>query len=212
MEKRSAVVAGGFSSAREMHLLHRFGYGSREEYLADLKEKKKQDIQDQRIRNQLSEKAVIAKEKRIKLEAIFNRRVQELPNDIVLVSQDSESGVAVELEDFKFACELANEIERQAVLLGARAGLFRPSKINALVQENPLSLATVEISVPVRWNAGEGVCRGWFNVDGIYNGSRYRGFYYGVVSSLRKDGDGNIRVSGFDEGLHFVAPLMTGVK
>ena len=211
MDTRSAVVGGGFSSAGEMHILHRFGYGSRVEYLADLEEQTKQVIEDQRIQGQLLKEAAIAKEQSIKLEAIFNRRVQELPNDIVLVSQDTEVGGVVALEDFKLACELANGIERQAVLLGARAGLFRTSKVNSLVQEDPLSLATVEISPPVRWNEENGTCRGWFNVDGIYSGSRYRGFYYGVVRSLRKDGQGNIRVASFDEGLHFVNALAVGL-
>ena len=30
------------------------------------------------------------------------------------------------------------------------------------------------------------LCKGFFNIDGIYNGTRYSDFYCGVVGSLKK--------------------------
>ena len=62
---------------------------------------------------------------------------------------------------------------------------LRRSKINEMVQVDSSSFATVEITSPVRWNNSTNLCTAWFNIDGIYNGIRYRAYYFGVVSSFR---------------------------
>ena len=203
LEQRAAVIAGGFASAQEMAFSHRLGYGTKAEYLLYLEQHEEKARKEQQSKEQLEEKANIEEHNRLAKIADLDRRIQNLPSDIV--GSITGQGIAEmdRIAQYKLACEVASGIERKAIVLGAKAGLFRRSKINEMVQVDSSSFATVEIASPVRWKNSTGVCRAWFNIDGIYNGIRYSAYYYGVVSSFRKNEDGVINVSTFDDRFHF---------
>ena len=203
VEQRAAVTAGGFASAQEMALLHRLGYGTKAEYLVYLEQYKEKERKEKQSKEQLEEKARVEEHDRLAKIADLDRRIQNLPRDIVGSITGEEVAWVEKAAQFKLACEVASGIERKAIVLGAKAGLFRKSKINEMVQIDSSSFATLELFSPVRWRDSTGVCRAWFNVDGVYNGIRYRAYYYGVVSSFRKNEDGVINVSAFDDRFHF---------
>ena len=203
LEQRAAVIAGGFASAQEMAFSHRLGYGTKAEYLLYLEQHEEKARKEKQSKEQLEEKARIEEHNRLAKIADLDRRIQNLPRDIVGSITGEEVAWVEKVEEFKLACEVASGIERQAIVLGAKAGLFRRSKINEMVQIDSSSFATLDLASPIRWRDSTGVCRAWFNVDGVYNGIRYRAYYYGVVSSFRKNEDGVINVSAFDDRFHF---------
>jgi len=203
LEQRAAVIAGGFASAQEMAFSHRLGYGTKAEYLLYLEQHQEKARKEKQDKEQLEEKARIQEHSRVAKIADLDRRIQNLPSNIVRNITGQGTAEVEKVAQFKLACEVASGIERQAIVMGAEAGLFRRSKINEMVQVDSSSFATLEIMSPVRWKDSVSVCRAWFNVDGVYNGIRYRAYYYGVVSSFRKNEDGVINVSTFDDRFHF---------
>ena len=202
LEQRAAVIAGGFASAQEMAFSHRLGYGTKAEYLLYLEQHEEKARKEKQSKKQLEEKANIEEHNRLAKIADLDRRIQNLPSDI---AGSIGQGIPEmdRIAQSKLACEVASGIEPKAIVQGAKARLFRRSKINEMVQVDSSSFATVEITSPVRWKNSTNLCTAWFNIDGIYNGIRYRAYYFGVVSSFRKNEDGVITVSNFDDRFQF---------
>ena len=103
-------------------------------------------------------------------------------------------------EDFKLACGEAGKIEKHAVIKGANRNFFKRNAVKEMVIADRTTLDTAAISVPVRWDDEMQLCKAWFSIDGIYNGVRYRDYYYGFVGGLRKGDERKIVVSEFSDG------------
>ena len=207
LQQHKAVTSGGFASVKEMELLHRLGYASRAEYINDRRRDRESALIEERAKEVSLENTRMARQKRLAKIADKEHRIRNLPRDIALSDMVAEGQAYVGAEDFKLACETAHEIEKRAIIWGAKEKLFRPFQVNDLVKYDPSSVGSIIIREPVRWNYSVGGCRAWFTIDGIYNGIRYRGYYYGMVSTFRKYEDGTIKVSGFDERFRFYNTL-----
>ena len=116
----------------------------------------------------------------------FENRLRALPAPITTYNSVSRDTRGESIEDFKFAYQKADAVGDSAVIQGADVGYFKQRKTNKMVISDPMSFATIPIPNPFRWNERKNLCKGFFNIDGIYNGTRYRDFYCGVVGSLKK--------------------------
>ena len=130
----------------------------------------------------------------------LENRLRALPAAITMYNSVSRDTRGESIEDFKFAYQKADAVGDSAVIQGADVGYFKQRKTNKMVISDPMSFATIPIPNPCRWNERKNLCKGFFNIDGIYNGTRYRDFYCGVVGSLKKRKNGRIFVTDFVEG------------
>ena len=161
----------------------------------------------QELKAEMDEKERIKRKGLLEEVVALEHRVQSLPR-IILAAGASDTHTEPSANgEFKLACQIANEIDPLAIIRGAEIDLFGPPKINEMVRSNPASFATVEISNPVRWDDLSGTCQAWFTVDGVYNGVRYQGYYYGVVYSFQRDDQRGIIVMHFDQRAGFVNSL-----
>ena len=117
----------------------------------------------------------------------LENRLRALPAPITTYNSVSRDTRGESIEDFKFSCQKADAIENSAVIQGADAGYFKQLKTNKTVIPDPMSFGTIPIPAPVRWDERKNLCKGFFNNNGIYNSTRYRDFYYGIVRSFKKD-------------------------
>jgi len=205
--ERRAAIEGGFASVEEMMLTHRLGLGSRAEYLAYREAHQAREQKEREIKAEMDENERIKRKGLLEEMAALEHRVQSLPRIILAVAAGDTQTEPSENDQFKLACQIANEIDRLAITRGAEIDLFGPPKINEMVRSDPASFATVEISNPVRWDDLSGTCKAWFTVDGVYNGVRYQGYYYGIVYSLQRDDQRGIVVMHFDQRVKFVNSL-----
>ena len=190
-EQKTNVEKGGFSSIEEMNVLHRLGYASRIEYdeeMASIAESERIDGQE---RFQEAEKRQADEQRMADAGQALQDRILNLPTYISISSSR---------EDFKFACGEAVTIEKHAVIKGANRNFFKRNAVKEMVIADRTTLDTGAISVPVRWDDEMQLCKAWFSIDGIYNGVRYRDYYYGFVGGLRKGDEKNIVVSEFSDG------------
>ena len=220
LEQRGKAEEGGFASVKEMKLLQRLGFATKEDYEAELWLRE----QARQIKEDVEAKAA-AKRQNEELQAAeakeaLRTRIRNLPthisvSDTTLYGPEERRGESnkniaipktanerdnVGVEDFRLACELAKKIDINALVSGARHNFFKESAINKMVIESPRTVNTVPIAMPVRWDGKKNNCKAFFNIDGIYNGIRYWSYYFGHVHSLIKNDNGEISVSGFKEG------------
>ena len=205
--ERRAAIEGGFASVEEMMLTHRLGLGSRAEYLAYWEAHKARERKERELKAEMDEKERIKRKGLLEEVAALEHRIQSLPRIILAVAAGDTHPEPSENDQFKLACQIANEIDRLAITRGAEIDLFGPPKINEMVRNDPASFATVEISNPVRWDDLSGTCKAWFTVDGVYNGVRYQGYYYGIVYSFQRDDERGVVVMRFDQRVKFVNSL-----
>ena len=205
--ERRAANEGGVASVEEMMLTHRLGLASRAEYLAYWKAHEARKRKEREMKAEMDAKERTERRGLLEETAALEHRVQSLPR-LFLAAAASDSDTEPSANgQFKLACQIANEIDRLAITRGAEIDLFGPPKINEMVRSDPASFATVEISTPVRWDDLSGTCKAWFTVDGVYNGLRYQGYYYGIVYSLQRDDQRGIVVMHFDQRVKFVNSL-----
>jgi hypothetical protein len=205
--ERRAANEGGFASVEEMMLTHRLGLASRAEYLAYWEAHQARKRKEREIKAEMDAKERTERRGLLEETAALEHRVQSLPRIILAVASSDVRTEPKASDQFKLACQIANEIDPLAIIRGAEIDLFGPPKINEMVRSNPASFATVEISNPVRWDDLSGTCQAWFTVDGVYNGVRYQGYYYGIVYSFQRDDQRGIIVMHFDQRAGFVNSL-----
>ena len=206
-QERRAAMEGGFVSVEEMMLTHRLGLGSRAEYLAYHEARQMRERKEREVRTEMEEKERIKRKGVLKEMAALEHRVQSLPRVISAVTVSDAYMESEANDQFKLACQIANEVDRLAITRGAELDLFGLPKINEMVRSDPASFASVDISNPVRWDDLSHTCKAWFTVDGVYNGVRYQGYYYGIVHSFHRDDQRGIIVMNFDQNANFVNSL-----
>jgi len=207
LEERRAAIQGGFASVEEMMLTHRLGLGSKAEYLVYYEAHQAKERKERELKAEIEEKERIKRLGVLEAAAVLERRVQSLPRIISRVGPEDNRAEAIANDQFKLACQIANKLDRLAIVRGAEANLFGSPKINEMVRANPASFATVDVSNPVRWDEVSHACNAWFTVDGVHNGVRHQGYYYGVVDAFRRDDQGDVLVISFDQRSKFVNSL-----
>ncbi len=205
--ERRAAIEGGFASVEEMMITHRLGLSSRAEYLAYLESYQARERRGREIKAEMNEKERIKKKGLLEEMEALEYRVQSLPPIILAPALGEVHAESAANEQFQLACQTAKEIDRAAITRGAEIDLFGPRNINEMVRSDPDSFATEEIPNPVRWDDLSGTCKAWFTVDGVYNGVRHQGYYYGIVYSFQRDDRRGVVVMRFDQREKFVNSL-----
>ena len=207
LEQHEAAVEGGFTSVEEMMLAHRLGLGSGAEYLAYREAHQARQRKDRTIQNAIDEKERLKQLSQLEEKKSMEYRIKSLPKIILATHLSENHEQRAARDQFKLACEIANGVKRTAIVQGAESNFFVLPKINEMVRSDPSSFAAVEISNPVRWDDSSQICKAWFTVDGVYNGVRYQGYYYGIVHSFQRDDQGAIFATSFDPQSKFVNNL-----